>query len=278
MVETEIRLDGEVRRRPPLIPGAWSFARLAGVLLRSYNTLHRSVQPPTKVARSELIELCEIQELASVPSDINEHLEMLFAEALLLQPKLIVELGVRTGASTFVFERVAKLTSASIVSADLDDCSSVSSYPHWHFFHGDDIQLARCFGDFCAGYSIAPMVDLLFIDTSHYYEHTIEEIASWFPLLSARAKVIFHDTNMGFGGKRKDGCFECSWDNHRGVIRAIEDFLGTKIDEKVECTRYANGWLLRHWPHCNGLTILDRIRFGCEGCVVEKGTVQQSAK
>ena len=39
-------------------------------------------------------------------------------------------------------------------------------------------------------------VDVLFIDTSHLYEHTVRELAAWFPLLANKALVIFHDTNL----------------------------------------------------------------------------------
>jgi cephalosporin hydroxylase len=194
-----------------------------------------------------------------MPSDVDEHLELMFLEALLSKPQLIVELGVRGGASTFAFGRAARCYGSTLISADLDDCSSISPGANWHFYRGDDIEFAERFSEFCKQRSVQPSIDLLFIDTSHYYEHTVQEIAAWFPLLSARAKVICHDTNLRLVGPRKDGCFALAWDNQRGVIRAIEEFLGIHIDERRECTAYASGWLVRHWPNCNGLTILDRL-------------------
>ncbi len=122
-----------------------------------------------------------------------------------------------------------------------------------------DIELAKRFPEFCKQRSVQPSIDLLFIDTSHYYDHTVQEIEAWFPMLSPRAKVMFHDTNLRLVGLRKDGCFALAWDNQRGVIRAIEDFLGIHIYERRERTAHASGWLVRHWPNCNGLTILDRL-------------------
>jgi cephalosporin hydroxylase len=214
---------------------------------------------PRRLPTSQSRELDEIRLLAAHQSDIDEHLELMFAETLLLRPNLIVELGVREGASTFVFERAAARCSATLVSVDLDDCSVVSQYPKWHFFRGDDVDLAAHFHELCRVRNIAASVDLLFIDTSHYYDHTVREIQAWFPLLSPRAKVMFHDTNMRLAGRRKDGCFQLSWNNQRGVIRAIEEQLTTKIDETKEGVEYTNGWLVRHIPSCNGLTILDRV-------------------
>src|SRR5581483_4044210 len=186
--------------------------------LRAYNKLRRMLASRHSHSRSSA-ELREIGELASAPSDINEHLELIFAETLLQQPKLIAELGVRGGVSTFVFERAARLCNASIVSVDIDDCSTISSYENWHFYRGDDVQFAASFPEFCRTRGLEPSVDLLFVDTSHYYEHTVQEIAAWFPFLSARGKAIFHDTNLRTIGPRKDGCFDLSWDNQRGVIR-----------------------------------------------------------
>jgi cephalosporin hydroxylase len=107
--------------------------------------------------------------------------------------------------------------------------------------------------------NIVPSVDVLFIDTSHYYDHTFQEMQAWMPLMSARAKIMFHDTNMRLVGPRKDGCFQIAWDNQRGVIRSIEEYLSTEIDESKPYTECVNGWLVRHSPYCNGFTIMDRL-------------------
>lgn len=244
--------------RPPILPRPWSAEWLVSGILRQYNRVRHSVRsrhaPPTHF-RS----LAEIREHASSVTDIDEHLELIFVEALLCRPRVIVELGVRGGASTFVFDRVARQCGSTLISADLDDCSAVGSGSRWHFFQGDDIRFAGAFPDFCKTHDVSPVVDLLFIDTSHYYDHTAQEICSWFPYLSDRAKVIFHDTNLRPIGPRNDGCFALGWDNRRGVVRAIEGFLGITLDERLRITDHAAGWLVRHWPNCNGLTILDRL-------------------
>src|SRR5262249_3324959 len=87
-------------RLPPEVRSRGILGWFAG----KYNSLHRKISPPRLVA-SQSDELTEIRQLALTLSDIDEHLERIFAEALLCHPKLIVELGVRGGVSTFVLER-----------------------------------------------------------------------------------------------------------------------------------------------------------------------------
>jgi cephalosporin hydroxylase len=254
----DISTNQPINSRLPRLPRRWSFEWMLIVLQRAHNRLRRTVLPPS-VIPSISKELSEIREHACTPSDIDEHLEWMFTEALLLQPRLIVELGVRDGQSTFVFERVANLCAASIVSVDIDDCSRISSHPRWHFVRGDDVEVSYCFGEFCRARNLPPSVDLLFVDTSHYFEHTLKEIRAWFPLLSPRAKVMFHDTNMRLIGHRRDGCFQPAWENERGVIRAVENYLGIDVDETREYVDYAKGWVVRHRANCNGFTVLDKF-------------------
>ena len=149
--------------------------------------------------------LGSVRKHAAKPTDISDHLETIFIECLNIQPRLIVELGVGDGESTFVLERVAKLWKAKLISVDIADCKNVSFYRHRIFVHKDDIEFAGQFKDFCNENHTEPSIDILFIDTSHLYEHTVEEIRNWFPFLAGRAKVIFHDTNMKETFKRKDG-------------------------------------------------------------------------
>jgi len=202
--------------------------------------------------------LDEINRHALRRTDINEHLPIIYDEAMRTKPKLIVELGVRGGESTFVFERVAKQFGAKLVSVDINNCLKSCMYDQWLFVQESDIVFAKRFKEFARQHKFDPSIDLLFIDTSHLYEHTVEEIRLWFPYLSAGAKVIFHDTNMGLIYRRKDGSKGAGWNNDRGVIRAIEDYLHVSLDERYEFVTNINGWTLRHIPTCSGLTILDQ--------------------
>lgn len=191
-------------------------------------------------------------------TDISDHLETLFLESLDISPKLIVELGVGDGESTFVLERVARLWGSTLVSVDIEDCRDVSSYRKRIFIRQDDISFAGAFEDWCKEKVLVPRIDILFIDTSHLYDHTVAEIRSWFPFLSARAKVFFHDTNMKDVFVRKDGSTGKGWDNERGVIRAVEEYFNTSFDESRDFSMIMNGWVIRHYTVCNGFMVMER--------------------
>jgi cephalosporin hydroxylase len=191
-------------------------------------------------------------------TDISDHLETLFVECLNIESKLIVELGVGDGESTFVLERVANLWGAKLVSVDIVDCQKVSTFKDRIFIKKDDIAFAAEFPGWCRERNIVPVIDVLFIDTSHLYDHTVAEIKAWFPYLALRTKVFFHDTNMSEVFVRKDGSTGKGWDNQRGVIRAIEEHFGTKFDETTDFSTMVDGWFIRHFTICNGFMIMER--------------------
>ena len=242
-------------------------------ILGSYNSLIdfiSSLRGSEKFS-SDLKEFNEIRERILKQrhvSDINDHLISLFVESIDIKPKLIVELGVRGGESTFVLERVAKLCNAELVSVDIENCSNVSTYENWYFIKKDDVTFAKDFKNWCEEKRIKPKIDVLFIDTSHFYEHTVQEINHWFPYLSDRSKVFFHDTNISKFYFRKDHSmgwgWRKGWSNERGVIRALEELFNEKFNEKEEFITVKNGWIIKHYPYCNGFTILVRYNIGRE--------------
>ena len=226
---------------------------------RIYNNLNnlQSSRPVPQGASPEVQEI--IQRASSRYTDISDHLLALFSEAASVHPRLIVELGVRDGESTFAFERAARLSDARVLSIDLEDCKVQSSYPKWTFLKQNDVAFASQFPDWCSSYQLSPEIDVLFIDTSHLYQHTMEELRLWMPYLSAKSKLILHDTNMKRIYRRGDRSWGRGWDNDRGVIRALEETLGTKFNEEQDFVTVAAGWRIRHWAHCNGLTVLDKL-------------------
>ncbi|MDG1476885.1 MAG: class I SAM-dependent methyltransferase [Vicingaceae bacterium] len=228
-----------------------------GLQLR--HTLHNAfVSSPKKGAYTDSDEYNKIVDHAVERSDINEHLTTIFNAGMAQKPKLMVELGVRSGESTFVLEKVAKLCDATLVSDDLDPCINASAWKKWFFVQQDDITFAKEFPDFCAKNNISGKIDLLFIDTSHLYEHTVQEIASWFPLLADNFTVIFHDTNLVDVYHRNDGSIGIAWDNDRAVIRAIEEHYNTSFDESKDFTTTVDGVKVTHYANCCGLTILEK--------------------
>jgi hypothetical protein len=223
-----------------------------------YNTFI-NLKPRPRPQLTGLPELNAIREKSVTRSVLNEHLETLFLESLTLQPRLIVELGVGRGGSTQVFAAVARLCGARLVSVDINDCSKALDWPEWHFVQADDLEFAGRFPAWCREHELEPRIDVLFIDTSHLYEHTRAEIEVYFPYLAPHAKVFFHDTNINHFFFRKDGSLDLAWDNQRGVIRALEGYFHKKFNEKTEFVEFLPPWLIRHHPHCCGLTVLEKL-------------------
>lgn len=220
-----------------------------------YNSIHRGEKylPPTD---SDTFQ--EILTHSQIPTDMSDHLDVLFAESLLVQPTTIVELGVRGGESTFAFERVSRRTGADLVSVDIEDCSGATDYSNWHFVQADDVEFAGRFESWCEDRNIDPEVDVLFIDTSHLYSHTLEEIRNWFPHLSRPSIAFLHDTNLTPYGRHKNGTLCRGWDNDRGVIRALEDYLDCSFRESEQFTTIHSDFVIKHYPYSHGLTVLHR--------------------
>lgn len=197
------------------------------------------------------------------PHHISDHLGTLFFFALDARPRLMVELGTRAGESTRTLLAAAALTGATLLSIDLNDCGQLDlpGKQHWRFVQSDDVAFGRDgFVNWCQGAQLAPCIDFLFIDTSHHYEHTKQEIEVWLPHLAEQATVVFHDTNMGNGPyARLDGSSGYSYDNQRGVIRAVEELVGRQYDERTFFTDLVGGYLIMHHPNCAGLTVLRRM-------------------
>lgn len=195
-------------------------------------------------------------------SDISDHLGTIFFFALDAKPKLIVELGTRGGESTRVLLAAAQMSDATVLSIDIDDVSQINLpfRDRWQFIRDDDVEFGRSkFAAWCASRDLPPQADVIFIDTSHLYEHTRQELATWAPHLSTAGTMMFHDTNMGQGAfSRLDGSIGIGWNNQRGVIKAVEEFLGRRYEENRFFDDVAAGFLVRHYPNCSGLTVLKK--------------------
>ena len=246
-------MTGLVKKLRERING-FALSSIAGI-----NNAFVQLKSREKWEPSGFAELDEITARSLVGTDISDHLIVIFVESIALQPKLIVELGVRGGESTFVFERTARLCGSNLVSVDIHDCHGASHLETWHFVRKDDVLFASEFAEWCQANRTNFPIDVLFIDTSHLFEHTLKEFQSWFPFLSANAKVILHDTNMNVLYRRRNGTMGVAWNNDRGVIRALEVFLDRKFNETTDFIDYHKGWLIKHYHHSLGLTVLQRF-------------------
>ena len=174
-------------------------------------------------------------------------------------------MGTREGISTsWALLAAAEITGAQVLSIDLAECSNIDLPEHlrarWTFIQADDVAFAgEPFSSFCASRHSPPFADVILIDTSHLYEHTCAEIKHWLPRLAPRGVMLFHDTNMAGGLYRSlGGRIDFGWDNERGVIRAIEEHLGRRYNERSYFTDVAAGYTVRHFPWSSGLTVLWR--------------------
>jgi predicted O-methyltransferase YrrM len=199
------------------------------------------------------------------PSDISQHLPYIFQKIIfnLLQlcPKLIVELGVCSGQSTKVFNYINKYRNSKLLSIDINMCNYENIY-NGSFVLSDDIEFASKFSEFCKLRNVLDKIDILFIDTSHEYEHTKQEIDKWFPYLNEEALIIFHDTNMP-GIYCKNNQYLQTWDNNRGVIKAIQEYFNMYFFEErpfnmMNMWKYGYYWHFEHIPESNGLTIITK--------------------
>lgn len=213
----------------------------------------------TSIKKSFSIEFDEIKKHALFDTDISDHLETLFIESMKIKPKVIVELGVRTGQSTFVFERVAKLCNSFLLSVDIAPQKNKTLWPHSSFIQKDDILVADEFENICKRNNLEPRIDVLFIDTSHEYNHTKNEIAKWFPHLSSQSVIFFHDANVRLLYKHKSGTIGKAYNDDRDVMRAIEEYVGEPLNEKKDFKKVCGSWNVEHSAICNGMTILKPI-------------------
>jgi predicted O-methyltransferase YrrM len=197
-------------------------------------------------------------------SDIVDHLSTLYLAVLKVNAKLVVELGTRGGESTRSLLAGVQETSGRMLSVDIDDCESRvklgDQNKNWTFHQGDDVLFGKSlFGPWCRDRNLSPEIDVLFIDTSHLYDHTKQEIETWSGFVRRGGLMIFHDTNMERGVyRRQDNSYGLGWDNQRGVIRAVQEFVGVSWDEHDWFVDRTPEWIIQHFPNCSGLTLLLR--------------------
>ena len=150
----------------------------------------------------------------------TEHIPFAFWITEVLQPRVVVELGVHLGTSYFAFCQAVDRLNLETVCYGIDTWKGDEHAG----FYGEEIfnkvagynasryskfsTLIRSTFDDAKNYFIDGSVDLLHIDGAHTYEAVKEDFESWLPKLSSRAIVIFHDINVR---ERNFGVFRL-WD------------------------------------------------------------------
>ena len=208
----------------------------------------------------------------TIDTDISSHLPALFVYAYANNPGIIVEAGVALGNSSRTFNRVAQLLDIKLLGIDRSKATSFTYKPFRNgiFLTMNDLK----FGEYYAksAYKSIPL-KVIFIDTSHEYKHSMDEIAHFVPLLADGGMMMFHDANVTpliiegrEGWWRINNTFEKMHpllpSNPHGVAPAIRDSFGIDFDETCYQNFFFNKdgieWHFVHYPFCNGLTVLKK--------------------
>ena len=202
---------------------------------------------------------------ARANTDIHDHLATLFFETVAARPRLIVELGTRGGVSTCALLGAAEITDAHVLSVDIENCGDIDIPERfrrrWTFVQADDVEFSGApFANFCAARGLPPQADVILLDTSHVLEHTRAELKCWPQRLAPSGVMLFHDTNMGKGWSRRlNGKAEPGGNGTRGVIQAIEEFLGRRYDEATFFADAVDGYVVQNVPWSSGFFVMRKV-------------------
>jgi cephalosporin hydroxylase len=141
----------------------------------------------------------EYERLCHTPSDIVNHLPRFVDLVEQLDATNVLELGTRTGVSTVAWLYALMphhlppddRRGGTLISVDLDPKPPIGDHDHWTFIQGDDTN-----PDIVARLTRLGPYDIIFIDTSHLYEHTLTELDTYLPLVKPGGRIVCHDTQL----------------------------------------------------------------------------------
>lgn len=145
-------------------------------------------QRPRNVVSAPMTLADEYERLCSTPSDIYEHLPTLVDLVVSLDARHVIELGTRTGVSTVAWLHGLEQTGGRLTSVDIDPKPAIADHPSWTFIQGDDCDPAL--------YASLTPAEIVFIDTSHRYDHTVRELALYKWLVKPGGALVCHDTEL----------------------------------------------------------------------------------
>jgi len=121
-------------------------------------------------------------------TDISDEVRVLYDAVLRLKPEVCIECGTRQGESSVAIMAALDQTGGRLESIDLHPVTVpkwLKRNESWKFTHGD----ATLFGKAWRG-----KVKFIFVDTSHWFRETLEELETFLPLLEVGGEAYFHDT------------------------------------------------------------------------------------
>lgn len=125
--------------------------------------------------------------------DMFREVPILYAEAIRIGARKIIDLGVHHGLSTRAFLLAAVKTDGHVWSVDIRDCpvarQTISAWglaDRWTFTIMDDREYVKTWK--------GGPVDIVMIDTSHYQAQTLQELELYTPLVRCGGLIFLHDT------------------------------------------------------------------------------------
>jgi predicted O-methyltransferase YrrM len=139
--------------------------------------------------------------------DISFHLPLLALLVTQFHLRNIVELGTSDGTSTLALLEAAAAVDGAVFSVDIDPCrearqrvTATGLGDRWTFVQGSDMDLPDD--------KIPAPIDLLFIDTSHLYTHTRQELDKFGAQVRPGGWIILHD-----------------YVSYQGVAQALHEYI-----------------------------------------------------
>lgn len=173
-------------------------------------------------------------------SDIYEHLPTFVDLVKKTDAQDVLELGVRFGTSTVAWLYGLQQTGGNLWSVDIVDQVPPEIYEaaghNWTFLIDDDMGPT-------IGEKIPRRVDIVFIDTSHEYQHTYDELTRYANHVRTGGCIVLHDTNVETFDHHPPGS-----QRPFPVRSAVEDWL-TNMDPQKRIEKET-------WLNSYGLTVL----------------------
>ena len=126
--------------------------------------------------------------------DTGVHAPVLYELGLWMKAQTILELGTRGGKSLRIWVEVAKKTGGHVWSMDKDDHDpdlGNENRPYYTFVYADDMV-----------HKWYKPIDILYIDSSHEYQHTKDEMTKYWQFVSCPGLMIVADSDSHFPQKQ----------------------------------------------------------------------------
>lgn len=169
------------------------------------------------------------REMCNTPSDIYLHLPRMVDLVLATRAQHVVELGTRTGVSTVAWLYGLEQTGGRLTSVDIDAKPEIGDHDAWTFIRGDD----------CSAEVLEQLepADIVFIDTSHLYDHTVRELDLYRHVVKPGGVICLHDTELPI----PEGAPERPL---YPVKKAVKEFVAE------------TGWKWINFPDCYGFAVI----------------------